>query len=138
MSPAGKTSLVFEYPYQKGDEIDTMSNEEIISLTISNFTEYFSKKTKRSDVFKAQVIYVDKAYPKYDLHYSKALKKINDYIDNNLKNLQIVGRNGMFHYNNMDHSVYTGLLAARNILAGKKIYNLKKVNNEAEYLEEKR
>lgn len=43
----------------------------------------------------------------------------------------------MFRYNNMDHAVYTGLLAARNILAGETRYNTDNVNEEAEYLEEK-
>ena len=42
----------------------------------------------------------------------------------------------MFRYNNMDHSVLTGIYAAKNILDLSNKYNLDLVNNEAEYLEE--
>ena len=33
-------------------------------------------------------------------------------------NLQPVGRNGMHHYNNQDHSMMTAMLAVRNIQGG--------------------
>jgi hypothetical protein len=39
---------------------------------------------------------------------------IRDYLGD-FENLQTIGRNGMHRYNNMDHSMLTGLLAARNI-----------------------
>ena len=51
-----------------------------------------------------------------------------------LKNLQVVGRNGMHKYNNQDHSMMTALLAARNIAGAR--FDLWKVNTDAEYLEE--
>jgi len=138
MSPKGKTSFVFEYPYQKNDEIDKMTDKKLISLTINDFKKYFVPRIKNQDILKTSVFYVDKAYPKYDLDYLGSLTKIKEYLKQNYPNLQIVGRNGMFRYNNMDHSVYTGILAARNIIEGKNIYDLNNVNNEAEYLEEKK
>lgn len=137
MSPKGKNSVIFEYPYQRGDEIEKFTDKELIKLTINDFIEYFSPQTKRSDVIDGKVFHVNKAYPKYDLNYTVVLNKIKTYLETNLNNLQIIGRNGMFRYNNMDHSIYTGILAAKNILAGKTVYNLEDVNNEAEYLEEK-
>ena len=48
-------------------------------------------------------------------------------------NLQVVGRNGMHRYNNQDHSMYTAMLAVRNILGGQ--YDLWNVNAEQEYHE---
>lgn len=48
-------------------------------------------------------------------------------------NLQLVGRNGMHQYNNQDHSVLTGMLAARNIMGAK--YDLWAVNAGDEYHE---
>ena len=50
-------------------------------------------------------------------------------------NLQLVGRNGMHRYNNMDHSMLTGILAVRNVFGSH--YDLWKVNADAEYLEER-
>lgn len=137
MSPKGKTSLVFEYPYQERDEIEKISDKKLIEITISDFLKYFAKKNvKRSHILAGKVYRVLEAYPKYDLHYAKPLKKIYAYAKKNLPGVQLIGRSGMFHYNNLDHSIYTGLLAARNYLAGKIIYDLNLVNNEAEYLEE--
>ena len=50
-------------------------------------------------------------------------------------NLQVIGRNGMHRYNNQDHAMWTGILAARNILnLGQ--FDLWNVNSDAEYHEE--
>lgn len=138
MSPAGKTSLVFEYPYQPGDKIEKISDRELIEQTINDFISFFSPKTQNPDIIKSYVFIVNKAYPKYDLHYKKSLKFIKDHLFKSYPGLQLIGRNGMFRYNNMDHSVLTGILAAKNIIIGKKVYNVENVNNEAEYQEEKR
>lgn len=139
MSPKGKTSLTFEYPYQPGASnwIEKVNDKQLIKNTIGQFVEYFSPQTKKADIFKSLVIKVDRAYPKYDLCYRQPLEKIKTYLRANHPQIQLIGRNGMFRYNNMDHSVYTGLLAARNIVNGKLLYNTDNVNEEAEYLEEK-
>ena len=42
----------------------------------------------------------------------------------------------MHKYNNQDHAMMTGLLAARNILGG--TFNLWRINTDAEYAEEER
>ncbi len=47
-----------------------------------------------------------------------------------------IGRNGLHRYNNQDHAVMTGWLAARNVLAGERRYDVWRVNEDAEYLEE--
>lgn len=138
MSPKGKTSLVFEYPYHPRSEIEKMDDKELIKLSISDLITYFSPQTKKSDFIKGYVYPVSKAYPKYDLGYLNPVKKIKKYLRENYKNLQLIGRSGMFRYNNMDHAIYTGQLAARNIAAGKLIYDTENVNNEAEYIEEKK
>jgi hypothetical protein len=41
----------------------------------------------------------------------------------------------MHQYNNQDHSMMTAILTARNILAGKQIYDVWQVNQDAEYIE---
>ena len=62
-----------------------------------------------------------------------------DIIKESLKNyrgLYLMGRNGMHKYNNQDHSMMTAMLAVKNIFAGKEIYDLWNVNQDAEYHEE--
>jgi len=41
----------------------------------------------------------------------------------------------MHKYNNQDHAMMTGMLTARNIVAGQRLYDVWKVNQDAQYLE---
>jgi hypothetical protein len=51
-----------------------------------------------------------------------------------IDNLQTIGRNGMHRYNNMDHSMLTGMLAVQNALGAN--HDLWEANEEEGYLEE--
>jgi hypothetical protein len=75
-----------------------------------------------------------KAYPMYDEDWSAQVDSIREYLEQNAKNLQLVGRNGMHKYNNQDHSMMTAIYAARNICGAN--YDLWAVNTETEYREE--
>lgn len=86
------------------------------------------------DVVDGYVVRQKKAYPVYDQYY----KQYVEVIKNGLKQypgLHLVGRNGMHKYNNQDHSMMTAMLAVKNILAGKELFNLWQVNEDAEYHE---
>jgi hypothetical protein len=61
------------------------------------------------------------------------LQVIRRYLDT-FENLQTIGRNGMHRYNNQDHSMLTGILAARNVRGEK--HDLWEVNTERSYYEE--
>jgi UDP-galactopyranose mutase len=65
----------------------------------------------------------------HDGTYAKNIEKIRGHLDK-IKNLQPIGRYGMFKYNNMDHSILTGLFAAENILG--KSHDIWKVNADIE------
>ena len=85
--------------------------------------------------------YVDrqkKAYPVYDKKYKTIVKKISDEIEENYKNLFLVGRNGMHKYNNQDHAMMTSILTVENIINNKNINNIWDINVDAEYHEEKK
>ena len=73
-----------------------------------------------------------KAYPVYDRQYGQALSDIRDFLGN-LKNLQLIGRNGMHRYNNQDHSMLTAMLATQNIQGEQ--FDLWTVNTEQVYQE---
>ena len=48
----------------------------------------------------------------------------------------LIGRNGMHHYNNMDHSMLTAMAAVDNVISGRKDKsNVWSVNAEQEYHE---
>jgi hypothetical protein len=73
-----------------------------------------------------------KAYSVYDEAYSQGVAAIKKSLET-VPNLQLAGRNKLHRYNNQDHSMLTGALAARNVLGGK--YDLWQVNADAEYHE---
>jgi protoporphyrinogen oxidase len=58
---------------------------------------------------------VPRCYPVYDRGYRDRLKPIEEYLDG-ITNLHVIGRYGAFKYNNQDHSILMGLLAAQNII----------------------
>ena len=50
------------------------------------------------------------------------------------KNLRLIGRNGRFRYNNIDHAMETGILAAKSILETR-AYDLDEAGSEQAYFE---
>ena len=95
-----------------------MSSTELINLASHELIE-LGLINKLSKVEDGVVIRQPKAYPVYDGEYRQYLQVIQNYL-NTFENLQTVGRNGMHRYNNQDHSMLTGMLAAKNI-QGKKV-----------------
>ena len=77
---------------------------------------------------------VKKAYPAYFGSY-KDIDKLQKYL-NSIENLYCIGRNGQHRYNNMDHSMLTGIEASKCII-NKSVdkSNIWAVNTEKEYLE---
>ena len=65
------------------------------------------------------VLRIPKSYPVYRRGYQDQIRTIREYLQN-ISGLQVIGRYGAFKYNNQDHSILMGLLAAENRLAGKK------------------
>ncbi|MBI5870045.1 MAG: NAD(P)/FAD-dependent oxidoreductase [Actinobacteria bacterium] len=133
MAPEGKSSIVAEYFCFEGDDIWNMDDQDLIDLTISDLDKRLGF-LKKEEVIDAFVVRVPKAYPSYELGYEGPLNKIRDYVDS-FDNLEIVGRYGTYKYNNMDHSMKTGILAARNILG--ETHDVWDVNAVKEYHEEK-
>lgn len=126
------TSLGLEYFCNEGDELWTLSDKDLIELGIKELFEI--------DLIKPQwfvdgtVLRMPKAYPVYDASYKAQLRIIRSWLDENIQNLQLVGRNGMHMYNNQDHSMLAAHLAARNLLG--ESWDPWKVNADAEYHEE--
>ncbi|MCX7592737.1 MAG: FAD-dependent oxidoreductase [Fischerella sp.] len=80
------------------------------------------------------VVRLPRTYPVYAGDYKAALSTIQSYLQQ-FQNLQLVGRYGAFKYNNQDHSLLMGILAAENVLSPGK-HNLWEVNSDSEYVEE--
>ncbi|MEZ4565023.1 MAG: FAD-dependent oxidoreductase [Thermomicrobiales bacterium] len=135
MTPGSEyTSLVVEYFCSFGDHIWSMTEAELVQQTVKHLVEDLQFITP-DEVIGGFTIRAPRAYPSYVIGYEKPLARIKAFIDE-LENLQIIGRYGTFRYNNTDHSIETGLLAAKNILG--EHHDLDRVNADSEYHEIKR
>jgi protoporphyrinogen oxidase len=130
-----KTCLGLEYFCFEGDGLWDSSDEQLVELARKELVRL--AMCKPEEVLAGAVVRQPKAYPVYDDVYKQHLAVIHDYLAKHLPNLQLVGRNGMHHYNNQDHSMMTALLVARNIATGSH-FDQWKVNTDAEYHEEAR
>jgi len=128
----GKTCVGMEYFCSEGDSLWALSNTQLIQLATQEIVG-LGLVPEASFVEDGTVIRQKKAYPVYDGEYRNHLDVIQKYVQQ-FENLQTVGRNGMHRYNNQDHSMLTGLLAAKNILGEN--HNLWTVNVERSYHEE--
>ena len=126
-----QASIGMEYFCQENDEFWVMEDEDLIAQAASELEQIGLAKADM--VVDAYIIRQPKAYPVYDTKYKSAVDTIAEWIKG-LENFQTVGRNGLHRYNNQDHSMLTGMLAARNILGEKN--DLWTVNVERSYHEE--
>ena len=80
-----------------------------------------------------EVVRINRCYPIYERGYNDHVAHIRRYLDT-IDGLQVIGRYGSFKYNNQDHSILMGLLAAENAL-GNETHDLWRVNTDYEYQE---
>ena len=69
-----------------------------------------------SEVLDTYVFRVKHAYPYYDLAYKAKLDTIVPFLERD--HVSLLGRTGIFQYNNSDNSIEMGFLLAEKILAG--------------------
>jgi protoporphyrinogen oxidase len=128
----GKTSLGLEYFCAENDALWNMPDEVLVDLGKRELERIGLARV--ADVEDGCVFRQDKAYPVYDAGYRDFLAVVREFVDG-FENLQTVGRNGLHRYNNQDHAMLTGQLAARNLLLGQR-NDIWRVNTENEYHEE--
>ncbi len=129
-----KVWLGLEYFCNEGDDLWTLSNEDMVALGI--------EELERIDIIDADevrdstVIRMPKAYPAYFGTYDQ-LGRVRAFADS-FKNLYLIGRNGQHRYNNQDHSMLAAMTAVDNIAQGRTgKENVWAVNAEQEYHERK-
>jgi len=129
---ASKTSLGLEYFCTEGDALWTSPDTDLIAQARHEVARL--GLVRADEIVDACVVRVPKAYPVYDSDYADHLAVIRRYVEG-LENFQTIGRNGLHRYNNQDHAMVTGMLAARNLCLGQK-NDVWSVNTDAEYHEE--
>jgi protoporphyrinogen oxidase len=128
-----KTCLGLEYFCFEGDGLWTSDDSALIELAGKELAQLGICSPEV--VFDGVVVRQQKAYPVYDDAYQGNVDVIRNYLQSQLPNLHLVGRNGMHKYNNQDHSMMTALLVARNIATGS-AFDPWNVNADAVYHED--
>ncbi len=128
-----KVWLGAEYFCNEDDDFWTKSDEEIITFAKAELAQAGIADTEES--LDGHVYRQTKAYPAYLGSYDK-FPQVRAYLDS-IYNLYPVGRNGQHRYNNMDHSMLTGLEAARAIINNSEKEKLWSINTEDSYHESK-
>jgi protoporphyrinogen oxidase len=126
--------LCLEYWCYDEDDIWQESEESLVSRARDEL--YGTGLVQNGSVLDGTVRRVPKCYPVYSSGYRTHLKPVEQYLSS-VPGLTPIGRYGAFKYNNQDHSILMGLLAAENLLtnAGNDLWS---INTDYEYQESSR
>ncbi len=114
MCPPGKTSICFDITSFEGSPEWEMSDKDLIERTKSDAIKAGYIEAKHIE--DALVTRIKYAYPFYDLDYKQKLDKIVSFLETPHECL--LGRTGIFRYNNSDNSIEMGFELADKMLAG--------------------
>ena len=128
-----QSCLGLEYFCFEGDGLWTASDAELIDLAKVELA--IIGLATADEVMDGCVVRQKKAYPVYDDSYKANVETIRSELAVSYPSLHLVGRNGMHKYNNQDHAMMTAMLTVENIIAGKQLYDIWNVNEDAEYHE---
>jgi protoporphyrinogen oxidase len=127
------TCYGLEYFCFEGDGLWTTSDEGLVELAKKELAKIGLATAE--DVVDGCVVRQPKAYPVYDDDYATHVNTLRAELAERFPTLHLVGRNGMHKYNNQDHAMMTAMLCVENIVAGRPVYDLWRVNQDAEYHE---
>lgn len=128
-----KTIVVLEYWANDDEDLWLTQDDDLIDLGKSELLN--TGLIANASILEGKVIRLPKCYPVYKTGYKEPLKKVVNYLTE-INNLSVIGRYGAFKYNNQDHSILMGILAAENISLDTK-HNLWDINTDYEVYQEK-
>ncbi len=114
-APADRTALCAEITCNENDDRWRMSDEQLRDASVKDLTGIGLFKAEEVEGF--TVRRVPYAYPLYDLPYRQNLQVLLQYL-RRFQNLMSTGRQGLFRYGNMDHSIGMGTRVARTLATG--------------------
>jgi len=132
-NPEKEVFLGLEYFCSEGDSLWNMSETDFINMAANELESIGI--IKKENIIDSTLIKVKKAYPAYFGVY-KDFDTVRNYLDS-IENLYCIGRNGQHRYNNMDHSILTGIEAVKAFIKGSDKKNVWNVNTECDYHEKK-
>jgi len=129
---SASTILCMEYWCYFEDELWSLDAESMISLAMEEIAQ--TGLVDREDVTEGHVERLPRCYPVYFRGYREIMKPVETYLSS-IAHLHVIGRYGAYKYNNQDHSILMGMLAAENILKGTR-HDLWAINTDYEVYQE--
>ena len=123
--------LSLEYWCYDSDDIWKETDEELTVRAKKDIV--LTGIIENSSIVDSSIYRVPKCYPVYNMGHKDNLNLVEKHL-RTVENLTVIGRYGSFKYNNQDHSILMGILAAENIAYGKS-HDLWKINTDYEYQE---
>ena len=126
-----ETIVALEYWCYSDDALWQAKDAALIEKARAEFTA--SGLLGNHRIIQGHVVRLEYSYPVYACGYKTSLAPVVSYLKT-IPNLSLIGRYGAFKYNNQDHSILMGLLAADNIIHGPS-HDLWSINTDDEYQE---
>ena len=126
-----QTVVALEYWCYDGDELWQKDDAHLIALASAELQAI--GVAQGAAIVGGHVERLAWSYPVYFKGYKVPMKVVEAYLKS-IANLSVIGRYGAYKYNNQDHSILMGWLAARSIAWGEP-HDLWRVNTDDEYQE---
>jgi protoporphyrinogen oxidase len=110
-----ETILCMEYWCNFKDELWKQDDDSLIKLAHKEIGQI--GLADKDEIADGKVVRIPRCYPVYFSGYREKLKPVQEFLKKS-DNLHVIGRYGAYKYNNQDHSILMGMLAASNILSG--------------------
>lgn len=127
------TIICMEYWCFEQDKIWNGEEQEIVELAKKEIYE-INLIDEQHKILNTKLIKIPKCYPVYETGYQSKMQDVVNWLKP-IVGLYPIGRYGAFKYNNQDHSILMGLLAADKIADNKEV-DLWQINTDTEYQED--
>lgn len=111
-SQSNQVAIGMEYNVSAGDQFSGLSDKDVLNEGLKDLGKM---GLSSAQPIASSVLRLPKAYPVYFKGYREVTAPLFEELEK-LPGLVLAGRNAMYKWNNMHHSVKTGLLAAENVL----------------------
>jgi protoporphyrinogen oxidase len=127
-----KSILALEYWCNDGEPLWLEQDQRLVELAKQEIVS--TGLIEPGSIQAGHVVRISGSYPIYRQGYREHVAQLVDFLDG-FSGLTPIGRGGSFKYNNQDHSLLMGILAAENILQGKN-HSLWDINGDSETYQE--
>lgn len=117
LGPADRTAICCDFTCDEDSWEWSAEDNELARRTVDGLVD--AGFIQKDDVLGTMVKRVKNFYPRYDLEYTEKMKAVNSSLQE-VENLMLTGRIGMYNYNNSDHCFDMGRFISEHLDAGEK------------------